>query len=122
EPAIRLARDGFVLDRGRSSSLRGAARRLAQFPASARQFLINGNEAPPEGYLLRQPDLARTLEAIKANGKDGFYRGWVADSIAAEMERGGGLIDRNDLAAYVAKWREPIRIDYRGRTIWSMPP
>src|SRR5690606_32857939 len=103
-------------------SLRGAARRLAQFPASARQFLINGNEAPPEGYLLRQPDLARTLEAIKANGKDGFYRGWVADSIAAEMERGGGLIDRNDLAAYEAKWREPIRIDYRGRTIWSMPP
>jgi len=122
EPAIRLARDGFVLDRSRSSSLRGAARRLAQFPASARQFLINGNEAPPEGYLLRQPDLARTLEAIKANGKDGFYRGWVADSIAAEMERGGGLIDRNDLAAYEAKWREPIRIDYRGRTIWSMPP
>lgn len=123
DPAIRLARDGFVLDRHRAGSLRGAARRLSQFPASARQFLINGGtEGPPDGYLLRQPDLARTLEAIKANGKDGFYRGWVADSIAAEMERGGGLISRADLAAYEAKWREPIRIDYRGYTIWSMPP
>ncbi len=122
DPAIALARDGFALDRSRASSLRGAARRLAQFPASARQFLINGTEAPAEGFVLKQPDLARTLEAIKANGKDGFYRGWVADSIAAEMERGGGLIDQADLAAYEAKWREPIRIEYRDHIIWSMPP
>jgi gamma-glutamyltranspeptidase/glutathione hydrolase len=123
DPAIALARDGFVLDRHRAGSLRGAARRLGQFPASARQFLVNnGTEGPPDGYLLRQPDLARTLEAIRDHGRDGFYRGWVADSIAAEMERGGGLITREDLAQYQAKWREPIRIDYRGWTVWSMPP
>src|SRR5690606_16901540 len=103
DPAIALARDGFVLDAHRAGSLRGAARRLAQFPASARQFLIDGTQGPPDGHLLKQPDLARTLEAIKAHGADGFYRGWVADSIDAEMKRGGGLISKADLAAYEAK-------------------
>ncbi|HRX18642.1 MAG TPA: gamma-glutamyltransferase [Gemmatimonadales bacterium] len=122
EPAIRLARDGFILDDHRARSLRGAARQLARFDGSARQFLINGTEGPPDGYLLRQPDLARTLTAIRDLGKDGFYRGWVADSLEAEMRRGGGIMTRADLAAYEARWREPIRINYRGWTIWSMPP
>jgi gamma-glutamyltranspeptidase/glutathione hydrolase len=122
DPAITLAREGFALDSHRARSLRSAARRLSQFPASARQFLPNGVEGPPDGYLLRQPDLARTLEAIKARGKDGFYGGWVADSIAAEMQRGGGLITTGDLAAYEAKWRDPIRVDYRGHVVWAMPP
>jgi gamma-glutamyltranspeptidase/glutathione hydrolase len=122
EPAIRLARDGFVLDEHRARSLRGAARRLAQFDGSARQFLINGTDGPPDGHLLRQPDLARTLEAIRQHGTDGFYRGWVADSLDAEMRRGGGIMTRADLAGYQAKWREPIRIDYRDHVIWSMPP
>ena len=122
DPAIRLARDGFVLDEHRARSLRGAARRLAQFDGSARQFLVNGTEGPPDGHLLRQPDLARTLEAVRDHGKDGFYRGWVADSLDAEMRRGGGIMTKADLAGYEAKWRDPIRIDYRGHVIWSMPP
>lgn len=122
EPAIRLARDGFALDAERSGSLRGAARRLAQFDGSARQFLLPDGSAPPEGHLLKQPDLARTLEAIRDRGRDGFYRGWVADSLEAEMRRGGGIMTAADLAGYEAKWREPIRISYRGWTIWSMPP
>ncbi len=122
EPAIRLARDGFVLDSHHAGSLRASARRLAQYPASARQFLINGTEGPPDGYRLRQPDLARTLKTIEQEGRDGFYRGWVADSIVAEMERGGGLISHADLENYQAKWRTPITVTYRGYTIYSMPP
>ncbi len=121
EPAIRLARDGVVLTEHEAGGLQRAAPRFAQFDGSARQFLVDG-EAPPAGSLLRQPDLARTLEAMRDHGVDGFYRGWVADSVAAEMERGGGLITREDLAMYRAKWRAPIRISYRGHTIWSMPP
>ena len=58
----------------------------------------------------------------KRQGADGFYRGWVADSIVAEMERGGGLISHEDLAAYRAIWRDPVRITYRGYAIYSMPP
>jgi gamma-glutamyltranspeptidase/glutathione hydrolase len=72
--------------------------------------------------VLRQPDLATTLEAIRDRGADGFYRGPVADLIVAEMDRGGGLISHDDLAGYHAIWRDPIQVRYRGYTIYSMPP
>lgn len=121
DPAIKLARDGFVLNSHEAGSLRSSARALSRFEASAKQFLVDG-KGPANGTVLKQPDLARTLEAIRDNGADGFYRGWVADSIAAEMERGGGLISKADLAAYRPIWRDPIRINYRHWTIWSMPP
>jgi gamma-glutamyltranspeptidase / glutathione hydrolase len=121
EPAVRLARDGFVVDEYRRSSIAGDSARLARFPASRASFLPNG--APPvAGSVLRQPELGTTLEAIRDHGADGFYRGPVADLIVAEMERGGGLISRADLAAYRAIWRDPITISYRRHTIYSMPP
>jgi gamma-glutamyltranspeptidase/glutathione hydrolase len=120
-PAIGLARDGFVVDEYRSRSIAGDSARLARFPASRASFLPDG--APPvAGTVLRQPDLAATLEAILERGADGFYQGRVADLIVAEMERGGGLISHADLASYRAIWREPIAIQYRGYTIYSMPP
>lgn len=120
-PAIGLARDGFLVDEYRSRSIAGDSARLARFPASRASYLPNG--APPAaGTTLRQPDLAATLEAIRVHGADGFYRGSVADLIVAEMERGGGVISRDDLAGYRAIWREPIAIRYRGYTIYSMPP
>ncbi len=121
-PAIRIARDGIALDESRSRGLRYAARRLRQFPASARKFLLPNGEAPPLGTLWVQPDLARTLQAIADSGPRVFYEGYIADLIVAEMERGGGLIAKEDLASYRAIWREPIVIRYRGYTIYSMPP
>jgi gamma-glutamyltranspeptidase / glutathione hydrolase len=121
EPAIALARDGFTIDDYRSESIRSDSARLANFPASAASFLPGGR-VPPAGSLLRQPDLARTLTAVRDRGVDGFYRGPVADLIVAEMERGGGLISHADLEAYRAIWREPIVLRYRGHTIYSMPP
>jgi gamma-glutamyltranspeptidase/glutathione hydrolase len=121
QPAVDLARNGFEVDEYRSESIRDDSTRLAQFPASRASFLSNG--APPvPGSTLRQPDLARTLEAIRDHGADGFYRGPVADLIVAEMARGGGLISHEDLAGYRAIWREPVTIPYRGYTIYSMPP
>ncbi len=121
EPAIRLARDGFVVAPRHHRDLAWARRRLARFPATAAVFLPGG-APPPTGSLFRQPDLARTLRAIADSGAPAFYRGWIADSLAAEMRRGGGLITKADLAAYRAVWREPIEIDYRGWTLISMPP
>jgi gamma-glutamyltranspeptidase / glutathione hydrolase len=120
-PAIRLARDGFIIDEYRQNSLESDRDRLYLFPASRRQYLPDGH-APRTGSLFRQPDLASTLTAIRDRGREGFYAGWVADSIVAEMDRSGGFITKPDLAAYQAKWREPIRISYRGHTIFSMPP
>ena len=121
EPAIRLAEAGFRIETRHHEDLRWAREPLSRFPASAAVFLPGG-EAPAVGSIFRQPDLARTLQTISDRGAAGFYEGWVSDSIAAEMRRGGGLITKEDLAGYRAVWRDPIEIDYRGWTLISMPP
>jgi gamma-glutamyltranspeptidase/glutathione hydrolase len=121
EPAIRLARDGFVIDQYRSESIADDSTRLRSFPASAAQFLPGGSPPAP-GSTFRQPDLARTLAAIRDRRSAGFYRGWVADSIVAEMRRGGGIISHADLAGYRPLWKVPLRFTYRGYTLLAMPP
>jgi len=119
-PAIRLAQ-GHVIDTERSRNIAADRELLARFPASRTQFLP-GDSAPPPGTVWRQPDLARTLQLISDSGPDVFYRGQVADLIAAEMQRGGGLVTKDDLRRYRPKWRTPIQLRYRGYTIYSMPP
>lgn len=120
-PAIKLARDGHVLDVVRSHNIAGERERLERFPASKAQFLVNG-DAPAAGIRFVQTDLGRTLQLIADSGPKVFYRGSIADLIVREMERGGGLITKADLAHYRAKWRTPLRITYRDVTIYTMPP
>ncbi|HEX9283418.1 MAG TPA: gamma-glutamyltransferase [Gemmatimonadales bacterium] len=119
-PAIRLARE-HTLDAARSRAIAEEADRLALFPASGQQFLVDGR-APPPGTRFRQPDLARTLQLIADSGPRVFYKGQIAELIVAEMQRGHGLIGKDDLKRYKPKWRTPVRISYRGYTIYSMPP
>ena len=119
-PAIRLA-EGHVIDSARSQSIGWERDVFMRFPASRAQFLMN-DSAPPPGTMWRQPDLARTLRLIADSGPDVFYRGQIADLIVSEMQRGGGLITKEDLARYQAKWRTPVQLSYRGYTIYSMPP
>ena len=121
EPAIRLASEGFVVDEQLAASIAGGARRLQRFEGSAALFLPDG-VPPAEGSTWRNPDLAAVLRRIATDGPAGFYAGETADLIVAEMERGGGLITRADLAAYTAEWREPVRFRYRGHEVLSMPP
>src|SRR6266849_3311248 len=118
-PAIKLARDGFPLAYEDTQDLR-KDKYLAQFPESKRIFLRDGNYYQP-GELLKQPELARTLERI-AKDPDDFYRGALARELAAAIHKGGGLITAADLAAYEVKEREPIRGSYRGYDIISAPP
>ncbi len=120
EPAIELARSHRI-DQVRSEDIQGAAERLARFPASAAQFMPE-DRAPRAGEEFRQPDLARTLEIVAEQGQDGFYEGEVAELIVAEMQRGDGLITREDLSSYRAIWREPIEIEYHDYTLYTMPP
>ncbi|HYU00946.1 MAG TPA: gamma-glutamyltransferase [Gemmatimonadales bacterium] len=119
-PAIRLARE-HTLDVARSRSIAEEAERLALFPASAKQFLVDGH-APARGTKFHQPDLAHTLQLIADSGPSVFYTGQVADLIVAEMQRGHGLISKDDLKRYTPKWRTPVEITYRGYAIYSMPP
>ena len=121
EPAIALARDGFVLSHDRAASLAGVLLRMARYPASLAAFSKNG-EPYAAGDRFRQPDLAATLERIADEGPAGFYAGRTAELIAREMEAGGGLITAADLGAYEPRVREPIRGTYRSHTVLSMPP
>ncbi len=125
-PAIALARDGHVVDSARAEFIDEQLRDLRRFPSTAEIFLPSGHQLAA-GAMWQQPDLARTLELIRDSGEAGFYRGRTADLIVAEMRRGGagtprGIITLEDLANYRVAWREPIRIGYRGWTIYSMPP
>jgi gamma-glutamyltranspeptidase/glutathione hydrolase len=122
EPSIRLAEGFEVRARFLEPLDDDMVELLARFPASAAQFLPRGGAPPLVGDTLRQGDLARTLERIRDQGAKGFYLGETADLIVAEMQRGGGLIGHDDLAAYQAVWREPIEFTYRGHTVLSMPP
>jgi gamma-glutamyltranspeptidase / glutathione hydrolase len=118
-PAIKLARDGFPLAFEDTQELKDDEY-LAQFPESKRIFLRDGNYYQP-GELLKQPELAHTLERIAKN-PDEFYHGAMARELAAAIHKGGGLITAADLAAYEVKEREPIRGSYRSYDIISAPP
>jgi gamma-glutamyltranspeptidase/glutathione hydrolase len=120
-PAIRLAREGFTVDAAFAKSVSDSAKRLKTSPASAALFLPNG-EPLKEGSHFQNPELAATLERISAKGPAGFYEGPTAEMVAAEMKRGGGLITSADMAAYRAKWREPVTFDYRKLRVVSMGP
>jgi len=117
-PAIKLAREGYALAWEDAEDLRDND--LAKFPESRRIFQRNGNHFR-QGEVLRQPELARTLERIAKN-PDEFYRGAMAKELAAAIQKGGGLITVDDLAHYEVKERKPIRGTYRDYEIIGAPP
>lgn len=121
QPSIELAAGFSVTERFVASFEPHIIQGLNHFPASRRVFLPDGR-APRVGDVFAQPDLARTLERIRDQGADGFYRGLTADLIVAMMERGGGVITHDDLANYETVWRTPLECRYRGHTVISMPP
>ena len=120
EPAVRLAREGFPVPPAVSASIATERNRLAEDAETARIFLPGG-EAQPPGSRLRQSDLARTLEAIRDRGEDGFYRGQVARQIETGQRHSGGLISRGDLARYEAKLRTPISFRFAEADVWTTP-
>jgi gamma-glutamyltranspeptidase/glutathione hydrolase len=115
-PAIALARHGFPVDPRYARIARLRERFLLGGVNTARTFLAD-NQAPQPGYLLRQPQLALTLELIAQQGRDGFYRGRVAQALVAAVNATGGAWSLTDLENYRVVERAPVRISYRGATI-----
>jgi gamma-glutamyltranspeptidase/glutathione hydrolase len=122
-PAVELAENGFpiseALARALNHELQGS---MARFPASIAAYGKPGGGEWAAGDRLVLPDLAKTLRAIADDGAKAFYTGWIADRIADDMSANGGLISKEDLAAYQAKERQPVRGTYRGFEIVAMPP
>ena len=119
QPAIRLAREGYALSWDDARSMTRDAG-LAQFPDSKRIFQNDG-KGWKQGDVLKQPELARTLERI-VESPDDFYTGKMARELAEFMQKGGGLISLDDLRNYEVKDRVPVRGTYRGLEIISAPP
>ncbi len=121
EPARKLAQDGYVLSNRLANLFKGYKESLEKYPDSKRIFL-NGGKLFEEGDVLKQPDLAKTLERIKKSGAREFYTGETARLIAADMKANKGLITLDDLNNYQAKERVPLRGTYRGHEIITMQP
>lgn len=120
EPAIALARDGFHITKRLADALNHNAAGFKERNPGKTYFL---KDTPwQEGDLLVQEDLAKTLEAIRDKGREGFYAGDVADKIVAEMQTGKGLITKADLKNYHSVWRKPVTGMYKGYKIITMPP
>jgi gamma-glutamyltranspeptidase/glutathione hydrolase len=120
-PAIELAHKGIFVSNDLNFILNWGKESLLQNKASKNKFYRN--EEPLEiNSLFRQPRLAKTLTLISQKGHDVFYKGEIADWIVEDSLSSGGLIRKGDLAAYEAKERIAIEIDYRGNRVVSMPP
>jgi gamma-glutamyltranspeptidase/glutathione hydrolase len=121
-PAIKLAREGIPITYSLQSGFARNKSRFDLYPSSRAKFFKADGTAYELGELWVQEDLAHTLELIQANGRDGFYKGENAKRLADYMAANGGIITEEDLELYQPVEREPIRGNYRGYEIVSMPP
>lgn len=122
-PGVLLAEQGFEVSTALARGLnREVAGPMATFPASVAAYGKPGGGQWQGGDRILLKDLGKTLRAIAEDGPDAFYKGWIADAIAADMKAHGGLITKEDLAQYEAKERTPVRGTYKGFEIISMPP
>ncbi|MDX6531352.1 MAG: gamma-glutamyltranspeptidase / glutathione hydrolase [Blastocatellia bacterium] len=121
EPARRLAANGFTVNYTLARGLRGSREYLSKYAETKRIYLNNG-KFYNEGDMFVQPDLANTFARLQQRGPNEFYEGQTAQLIAADMKRHNGLLTMDDLHGYVAKERQPLRGNYRGYEVISMPP
>ncbi len=120
-PAIKLAEEGFpVAPLTARGWQRGAENVLARASNGAEMTI--GGRGPRAGEIFKNPGLAKTLHAVAEGGKDAYYRGEIAKSIARAIQESGGVMSEQDLAAHESSWVEPISTKYRGVRVWECPP
>jgi gamma-glutamyltranspeptidase/glutathione hydrolase len=126
-PAITYARDGFPVTQYISAAWRSTLAYLSsspeieEFENAEHTYLIDG-AAPVQGQIFKNPDLARTYQALAQGGRDAFYKGTIARTIVAYFRRIGGDLRLEDFAAHHGEWVEPVTISYRGYDVYELPP
>ncbi|MDB6165549.1 MAG: gamma-glutamyltransferase [Lacunisphaera sp.] len=121
-PSIKLARDGFEILPKTREFFAEQEKKLRRGDAEIARLYLPEGQLPAAGSRLANADLAHTLELVAQHGRDGFYRGPVAEAIVSAAQKGGGALTPDDLAHYEAHLVEPIGIDFRGYHLWSSPP
>lgn len=120
KPAIAYAEEGYAVSPVVAYQWGESFDRLARRPSG--QEMLLGGRAPRAGEMMRLPELGAVLRDIADGGPDAFYRGPLADRIAAFVQSEGGWLSTEDLASHTSTWDEPISTDYRGVTVWECPP
>ncbi|HET6957410.1 MAG TPA: gamma-glutamyltransferase [Vicinamibacterales bacterium] len=120
-PAIEIADGGFPVTEALASTIESSKAKLAKFPPSTRLYFKDGKPLAM-GDIIHNPDLARTLRAIAAQGPDAFYKGDVAKNTAAFLKANGSIISEADLAGYQPYEDAPVHVNYRGVEVYECPP
>jgi gamma-glutamyltranspeptidase / glutathione hydrolase len=120
-PAIRYAREGFPVTEVIAYWWDRNVERIGGYPGFAEVFMPAGR-APRKGEIFRNPALADTYARIGEGGRDAFYKGEIARTIADYMQAHGGFLAYEDLAAHRSEWVDPVSVNYRGYDVWQLPP
>lgn len=121
QPAIDYANNGFPVSELIAWYVEKGAENLQRFPGFKEVYMPNGR-TPKKGEIFRNPGLANTLSIIAKEGRDGFYKGEVAKTIADYMQQLGGFLSEKDLADHTSDWVAPESVNYRGYDVWELPP
>ncbi|MDH5399903.1 MAG: gamma-glutamyltransferase, partial [Cyclobacteriaceae bacterium] len=122
QPAVDLAKNGFAFTWTLYHQALNIQENWTAYPDMIHYFRNEKGEIPQPGEIWQQPELAHTLELIRDKGHDGFYKGEVAKKLTKYMKDQGGIINKKDLAKYEAIERQPVKGNYRGYDVYSMPP
>lgn len=120
QPAIDLARNGFPITAKQAGRLNSYKESFLKM--NDHKVVFVKDDLWKEGDILKQPELAHTLELIRDKGRDGFYKGETAEALTEQMKKHKGLITQKDLDEYRSVWRVPVTGNYKNYTIISMPP
>ena len=121
KPTIDYAREGFPVSQLIAYYWNRSIPLLERWPGFSEQFTIEGR-APAEGEIWKNPGLAKTLQSIADGGRDAFYKGDIAKTIANYMEKNGGFLSYEDLSSHTGNWVDPVSTNYRGFDVWELPP
>jgi len=121
EPAITYAREGFPVTELIAYYMQRSAYVLGKYPNFKETYMPNG-KMPAKGEIFRNPDLAKTYEKIAQGGRDAFYKGDIARTIADYIKEQGGFLSYEDFASHKSEWVEPVSANYRGYDVWELPP
>jgi gamma-glutamyltranspeptidase / glutathione hydrolase len=121
QPAIDYGNKGFPVTELIAYYLDRSVARLGHFP-NFRETYMPGGKMPAKGEIFRNPMLANTYAILARDGRDAFYRGEIARTIASHVQETGGYLSLEDLASHTSTWIEPVSTNYRGYDIWQLPP
>ena len=120
-PAIQYAEEGFPLSPVIAENWASSIKRNADKPGF-REVFMPGGRAPAEGEIFRNPALGKTLRLLAEKGRDAYYKGPIAEAIVKFSQANGGFFRMEDFARHHSTWETPISTEYRGYTVWEMPP